>query len=97
MLAVFLSKSTFAWRLKVRGLAQADSPKTVIVRFIVGSRFDPEPTPRTQIRCQRLFHFTERFDDRTRLVAFASGALFNGQGEDRFDSAQLPQFCLNQT
>ena len=72
------------------------NPSASIVRFIVGSRFDPEPTPRTQIRCQRLFHFTECFDDRTRLVAFASGALFNGLGEDRFDSAQLLQFCLNQ-
>jgi hypothetical protein len=35
----------------------------------------------------------KRFDDRVRLVAFASGALLNGLREDRLDFAQVP--CLN--
>ena len=42
-----------------------------------------------------LFHFSESFDDGARRVAFASGALLNGFRKGRFDSAQLPQFCLN--
>jgi hypothetical protein len=44
---------------------------------------------RRPVRGQRrmLFHFSKRFDNRARLVAFASRALLNRLREERLDSA----------
>jgi len=71
------------------------NPSATIIRFTVGLFLIQSLHPVLGYGVNGSFHFGKRLDYRTRLVDFASSALFNCLGQYGLDSAQLPQFLIN--